>query len=604
MKQENNKKNLPFFGIPKIYNYLLPQKRVILISVVTLILTSSLSTLPPVFNKYAIDHFLGNRTTEGIFLFSILYLLSVASQTFFNAVSSYFNTLTNIRLAKDLQTAAFRHIQTLSFSYFNKNNVGNIHSRLVSDIENIAEAVCWTIFSAIWDIVYILSAFVIMFLIDANLALLLLILLPIISYVFFKLQGKIFYLNKKVREDNSIITGDFNETILGAKDVKILTAEKAMKEKFHLHTIGMRKKSVHLGRITALSSSTMVFFSTFAVAIVLMQGGKLTKEGAMAIGSLTVFMSYASEIADRIRFISGEISYLVKASANIARFDELMKEKSEVFDTEEVIEKYGDSFHPKKENWEPLLGEVEFKNVTFRYPDGEDNVLENFNLKVQKGTHIAIVGETGAGKSTLVNLVCRFFEPTEGEILIDGKNVKERSIHWLHSNIGYVLQAPHLFSGTIRENLRYGKADASEEEMMRALSLVSATSLIEKLEKGLDTEVGEGGDNLSTGEKQLISFARAIIGEPAILILDEATSSIDTLTEKAIQDATQAVIKGRTSFVIAHRLSTIVDADMILVVKNGKIIEQGRHKELLAKKGYYHSLYTKQFEDASVKEVF
>lgn len=604
MNQEKPTKHLPFFGIPKIYHYLIPFKKEILISLIGLILTSSLATLPPVFNKYAIDHFLGEKTLDGIVLFSGLYFLTIISQSLFNAVSSYYNTLFNMGLARDLQTAAFNHIQKLSFSYFNKNNTGNIHSRLVSDIANIADAVCWAIYSMFWDSVYIMAAFVIMFTIDVKLALLLLLLIPIISYVFYKFQGKMFRLNKKVREDNSIITGDFNETILGAKDIKTLTAEKSIQDKFRLHTESMQKKSIHLGHVTALSSSTMVFFSTFAVALVLMQGGKLTKDGAMLIGSLTVFMSYASEIAERIRYIAGEITYMVKASANIARFDELMNEKSEVFDTEEVIEKYGDSFHPKKENWEPLLGEVEFKNVTFRYPDGEDNVLENFNLKVPRGTHIAIVGETGAGKSTLVNLVCRFFEPTEGEILIDGKNVKERSIHWLHSNIGYVLQAPHLFSGTIRENLRYGKADATEEEMMRALSLVSATSLIEKLEKGLDTEVGEGGDNLSTGEKQLISFARAIIGEPAILILDEATSSIDTLTEKAIQDAIQAVIKGRTSFVIAHRLSTIVDADVILVVKNGKIIEQGRHRELLAKKGYYHSLYTKQFEDASVKEVF
>ena len=230
-------------------------------------------------------------------------------------------------------------------------------------------------------------------------------------------------------------------------------------------------------------------------------------------------------------------------------------------------------------------------------------VLENFNLKVPHGTNVAIVGETGAGKSTLVNLVCRFFEPTRGQVLIDGRDARERSQLWLHSNIGYVLQTPHLFSGTVRDNLRYGKPDATDEEIMRALELVSATFVIEKMEKGLDSDVGEGGGMLSTGEKQLLSFARAILADPRILVLDEATASIDTLTEKAIQDAIDTVIKGRTSFVIAHRLSTIVDADVILVVRDGKIIERGTHSELMKQKGYYYELYTRQYEEMVVDTV-
>ena len=266
-------------------------------------------------------------------------------------------------------------------------------------------------------------------------------------------------------------------------------------------------------------------------------------------------------------------------------------------DSEEVIEKYGDTFHPKKENWEPLHGDVEFKDVSFRYPDGEEMVLENFNLVVPQGTNVAIVGETGAGKSTLVNLVCRFFEPTKGQVLIDGRDARERSQLWLHSNIGYVLQTPHLFSGTVRDNLRYGNPDADDETIWNALKLVNAEGVIAKMDKGLDSEVGEGGDLLSTGEKQLLSFARAILADPRILVLDEATASIDTLTEKAIQDAIFTVIKGRTSFVIAHRLSTIVDSDVILVVKDGKIIERGRHTELMAARGYYYQLYTRQYEE-------
>ena len=265
------------------------------------------------------------------------------------------------------------------------------------------------------------------------------------------------------------------------------------------------------------------------------------------------------------------------------------------------MEKYGDTFHPKKENWEPIRGDIEFQDVSFRYPDGKEDVLSHFNLKVPAGTTIAIVGETGAGKSTLVNLACRFFEPTEGRILIDGKDYRERSQLWLHSSIGYVLQSPHLFSGTIEDNIRYGRLDATEEEIREAARAVSADLVAEKLEKGYQTDVGEGGGRLSTGEKQLVSFARAILADPRIFVLDEATSSIDTQTEQLIQKATEKLLEGRTSFIIAHRLSTIRHADLILVVRDGKIIEQGKHEELLEKQGYYYHLCRQQFQEEQQK---
>ena len=262
----------------------------------------------------------------------------------------------------------------------------------------------------------------------------------------------------------------------------------------------------------------------------------------------------------------------------------------------EVIAKYGDTFHPKKENWEPIKGDIEFDDVSFQYPDGEEEVLSHFSLKIPAGTTVAIVGETGAGKSTLVNLACRFFEPTAGRILIDGRDYRERSQLWLHSRLGYVLQNPHLFSGTVMDNIRYGRLDATDEEVRAAAKAVSADTVVEHLEDGYNSDVGEGGDKLSTGEKQLISFARAVLADPAIFVLDEATSSIDTQTEQLIQSATLRLLKGRTSFLIAHRLSTIRQADLILVVKDGKIVEQGKHEELLQKGGYYHDLYSKQFQ--------
>lgn len=273
-------------------------------------------------------------------------------------------------------------------------------------------------------------------------------------------------------------------------------------------------------------------------------------------------------------------------------------------DKAEVLEKYGDAFHPKKENWEKIQGDIVFEDVSFRYPDGKEYVLEHFDLHVPAGMNVAIVGETGAGKSTLVNLVGRFFEPTKGRILIDGVDYRERSQLWLHSQIGYVLQNPHLFSGTVRENIRYGRLDATDGEIEAAAQSVSADEVVMKLENGYDSDVGESGGRLSTGEKQLISFARAILADPAIFVLDEATSSIDTHTEQLIQQATGRLLCGHTSFIIAHRLSTIRQADLILVVKDGKIIEQGTHKELLREKGYYYELYSKQFEEEASMKVF
>jgi ATP-binding cassette subfamily B protein len=281
-----------------------------------------------------------------------------------------------------------------------------------------------------------------------------------------------------------------------------------------------------------------------------------------------------------------------------------MEAESDVADSPEVVAKYGDTFIPRQENWEKMHGEVEFKDVSFKYPDGDEYVIEHFNLKVPQGTTVALVGETGAGKSTLVNLLCRFFEPTSGQVLIDGRDVRERSQLWLHRNIGYVLQTPHLFSGTVLENLRYGNPDATMDEIGEAVKLVSADGVIERMEKGYDSDVGEGGDMLSTGEKQLLSFARAVLADPKLFVLDEATSSVDTVTEMLIQQATAKLMKGRTSFIVAHRLSTIRNADIILVVEDGKIVEYGSHKVLMKKRGSYYNLYTKQFYEEKLKEQY
>ncbi len=597
MKEEEKNIKLPFYGIPRLFPYIKPYRGRMVVMVLLGAATSAIDAAYPLFNRYALDHFIGEQTLNGIVIFIMAYIALLIGQAVMNYVSAFACGKLEMTVNKDLRNAAFNHLQTLSFSYYNQNSVGYIHARVMSDTGLIGESVSWRLMNIVWSGSYVLGVLIVMLFIDIRLAACILVLVPAAVLLMMYFQKKILKYNRLIREINSKITGSYNEGITGAKSIKVLGIEEKMKTDFKAETREMKKTSVREAHVSALFISTVTMLSSVTLAIVLWQGGQLTLANAMRIGTLSVFMSYALEMLDPIQGIIETLAGLAAIQVNIERLTRLLTEKSDVADSEEVIAKYGDMFEPKKENWEELYGDVEFRDVSFRYPDGDEYVLEHFNLKVPRGTNIAIVGETGAGKSTLVNLVCRFFEPTKGQVLIDGRDVRERSQLWLHSNIGYVLQSPHLFSGTIRENLRYGRPDATDEEIMEALRLVSAEQVLLKMDKGLDSEVGEGGSQLSTGEKQLISFARAILADPRILVLDEATSSIDTVTEKAIQNAIDTVIRGRTSFVIAHRLSTIVDADVILVVKDGRIISRGTHAELMKEKGYYYELYTRQYEE-------
>ena len=603
MNENEKQKRLPFFGIPKLFPYLYPYRFRIISMILLGGVSSAIDAAYPLFNRYALDHFVGERTLRGIQWFVALYLILLFGQGMINYVSSVSCGKVEMMLDRDLRNDAFSHLQTLSFAYYNANSVGYIHARVMSDSGLIGEAVSWRMMNLVWNGFYVAGVFVVMLIINLRLALIILLLVPVAVLLMTWFQRKLLYYNRKIREINSKITGNYNEGITGARTIKVLGVEEKMIGDFTKETQNMRRTSIREAHFSALFISTVAMMSALTLSLVLWQGGRLTMEGLMMIGTLSVFMSYALELLEPIQSIIETLSAFIAIEANIERVTRLLAEESDVTDTPEVIEKYGDAFHPKRENWEELGGEIEFRDVSFRYPDGDEYVLTDFNLKVPAGTNVAIVGETGAGKSTLVNLVCRFYEPTKGQVLIDGRDARARSLLWLHSNIGYVLQSPHLFSGTVRENLRYGKPDATDEEIMEALRIVSAESVLAKMEKGLDTDVGEGGGMLSTGEKQLLSFARAILADPRILVLDEATSSIDTVTEKAIQNAIAAVIKGRTSFVIAHRLSTIVDADVILVVKGGKIIGRGTHEELMRQKGYYYELYTRQYEELLWGEV-
>ena len=597
---KKEKTSLPFFGIPRIVPYARKYSRTLATMVICGLIGTGMDIALPLFQRYALNHFIAGGTTDTLPLFIVIYVLAIVAAGCATFIACKGAMTTEVSMNRDLRNAAFNHLQTLSFSYFNQNSVGYIHSRVMSDTSRIGGLVSWTLMDCVWHTSYLIGAVAVMLVINVRLALMVTAILPLMVIFFSLFQRKLILANRQIRELNSRITGDFNEAITGAKTIKTLTIEDRMAKDFVADTQEYRNTSVRAARLRGGFSVTMHMASSLALAIVLWQGGLIA---ASEVGTFSMFMSYAQGMMEPVRWIVDAISDIITTQVNIERLTRLLGTPSDVSDTPEVIEKYGDSFNPRRENWEPIRGDIAFEDVSFRYPDGDEYVLEHFSLEIPFGSNIAIVGETGAGKSTLVNLVCRFFEPTSGRVLIDGRDARERSQLWLHSAIGYVLQVPHLFSGTIRENLLYGNPNATDEEIARALELVSADEVVARMEKGIDTDVGEGGDLLSTGEKQLISFARAILADPRILVLDEATASVDTLTEQKIQSAIDTVIRGRTSIVIAHRLSTVRNADLILVVNDGKIVEQGTHRDLLAAKGPYYRLFTRQYEDEATKGI-
>lgn len=596
---EEQEYNKPFsFQIwAKMLPFFKPYKKYFAITIGLNLFLAGIDVLVPLFQSYAIDHFIAPDTLDGIGSFAGTYVAMILLQTIFVYVSVRAATIIEMNVGKDLKWAQFEHLQTLSFSYYNTTPVGYIHARVMSDTLRIAGMTAWGLVDMFWAFVYVVSVFGIMFLLNWKLALIIMLIVPCIALLTVYFQNKILHWNRKVRKINSQITNAYNEGITGVRTSKSMVIEEDNQENFRGITKQMHRASIHSAKLNAVYIPTILLFSSVASAIVLARGGYLVQEELIQLGTLSVFISYAVVIFEPIQQLARLLADLISCQANIERVTDLLEQEPNVCDSPEVEAKYGDMFHPKKENWEEIKGDIVFEDVSFRYPDGKEYVLEHFNLHVPAGTNVAIVGETGAGKSTLVNLLGRFFEPTKGRILIDGKDYRLRSQLWLHSQIGYVLQNPHLFSGTLYDNIRYGNLDATDEEIREAARQVSADTVAEKLEKGYDSDVGESGGRLSTGEKQLISFARAILANPRIFVLDEATSSIDTQTEQLIQKATDHLLKGHTSFVIAHRLSTIRKADVILVVKDGKIIEQGSHRELLNKKGYYYELYSKQFEE-------
>lgn len=594
-QEYNNKFNLKLWK--KILHYAKPFKKLIVILGIVMISVAGIDALIPLMTKYAIDNFITQGNLKGLIPFSIFYLVVIIIQVINVWLLINVAGKIEIGISYNIRDKGFKHLQELSFSYFDTTPVGWIMARMTSDIQRLSDTIAWGLVDMVWGLTMMMAIVGILFYLNWQLALITLSVIPALIIVSMYFQKRILKSHRQVRKINSRITGAFNEGIMGAKTTKTLVREEENLSEFKDITGQMKYHSVRAAIFSSLYQPVVLVIGSIGTGLALWFGGKSVLLETISYGTLVAFISYTVQFFEPIRELARIFSEVQSAQASAERVLSMIDTELEIEDTKEVVEEYGDVFNPKKENWVDIEGNITFKNVSFSYKTGE-KILEDFNLEVNKGETIALVGETGSGKSTIINLACRFYEPTKGEILIDGVDYRKRSLLWLQSNLGYVLQSPQLFSGTIKENILYGNLDASDLDIIRAAKLVNAHDFIKNMEKGYDTEVGEGGSKLSTGEKQLISFARAVLANPKIFVLDEATSSIDTEAEKIIQDAIGKVLKGRTSFIIAHRLSTIKSADKILVIKNGKIVEQGNHKDLLKLRGYYYRLYTNQFKES------
>jgi len=495
----------------------------------------------------------------------------------------YFAGILGEKVQYDLRKKLFNHLQRLSLSYYNVTPVGWIMSRVTSDSERVASLVTWRFLDFIWAALNIITATFFMIKINWRLGLIVVAIIPVLIIVAGQFKKKIIIEFRQVRKINSKITGSINENITGVRVIKAFSREKQNMLEFASLTDQMYDAGFRAAWLSALFLPVVMIISAFALGSVIWFGGLQAQIGGMTIGGIQAFISYINFMIWPIQDLARVYAELQRSIASAERIFSLLDTKPEIYDL------------PTATSPHSLAGDISFEKVCFYYEEDEEVVLEDFSLKVSQGETIALVGPTGGGKSTIVNLLCRFFEPRKGRILINESDYTDYTLESIQSKIGIVLQTPHLFSGTIEENIRYGKLGASREEIVQAAKLAGAHEFIKTLDHGYQEDVGEGGNLLSVGQKQLISLARAVLRKPDIFIMDEATSSVDTITEALIQHGMENLMEDRTSFIIAHRLSTIKKADRILYIKDGEIAEAGSHRELLKEKGLYYRLYTQQF---------
>lgn len=488
------------------------------------------------------------------------------------------------RVQYDLRKQMFDHLQTLSLSYYDRTPTGWLMSRAMSDPTRVGDLVSWGFLDITWAVTSIVTAVGFMLFINWQMALLTLIIIPLLAISAMFFQKKILFEYRLVRKLNSKITSSYSEMINGTRVIKSLRREERNVSEFGDLAGNMYGASYRAAWLSALFLPVVQLISAVGVTAVVYYSGYEFSEGSITIGGIQAFISYITFMLWPIQELARVYATMQQAVASGERIFSLLDTEPQIVDAEGASDRGS------------LRSTILFDNIDFQYEEGKP-VLTDFSLEIAQGETVAIVGPTGAGKSTLVNLLCRFYEPQRGTVRFNGFDYRDMTLHGIHSRIGMVLQTPHLFSGTVMENLRYGRLDATNDEVVNAAKLAGAHDFVIELDDGYETEVGEGGVLLSVGQKQLISLARAVLARPDIFIMDEATSSVDTLTEALIQKGMDKLMEDRTSFVIAHRLSTIKNADRILVIDEGRVAEMGTHAELIRQRGHYYNLYTKQFRE-------
>ena len=567
----------------RILQLTIPHKKWVIGFIVTIAVVAGLDAVSTYLSKLIIDNGIMAGNRQALVGILIMYgaLILVQSGSVFLFI--YLAGILGERIRYDLRKKMFNHLQALSLNYYSKTPVGWIMARVTSDSEKVADLLTWGFVDSTWGIMSIVTSMLFMVFINWKLTLIVLALLPILFFVAVQFQKRILVSYRNVRKTNSKIVGAFNENITGVRVIKALGRERENLAEFSTLTDKMYHSSYRAAWLSALFLPSVQLISALAVAAVVWYGGRQVQIGGLTIGGIQAFVSYITFMMWPVQDIARVFAEMQQAIASAERMFSLIDSEPQIQDRPRAIDPGS------------IKGDIIFDHVTFRYEEDDKPVLNDFSLHVKRGETIALVGPTGGGKSTIVNLLCRFYEPQSGRIFIGGRDYTSLSLQALQSRIGVVLQTPHLFSGTITENLRYGRLDATDDEIVEATKTIGAYDFIMHFEKGFKTEVGEAGNLLSVGQKQLLSLARAVLAKPEIFVMDEATSSVDTLTEALIQKGMQTLLDTTTSFVIAHRLSTIKKANRILVIEDGRIAEMGTHSELLWIRGKYHQLYTKQF---------
>ena len=582
LEEEEHTSPLTMPVLKRIIELLMPHKLWVIGFFIAIALTSALDGVFTYINKNIIDEGISAGNVERMYELATIYggFIIVQSIMVFSFV--YLAGVLGERVQYDLRKRMFEHLQDLSLSYYSQNSVGRLMSRLTSDSGRVADLVTWGFLDVTWAVTNIITSVIFMAVINWRLALIVFAIIPILVIVGIRFRMHILVEFRRSRRANSKITGAYNENITGVRVVKALGREDENLHEFQGLTDEMYRSSYRAAWLSALFLPIVQIIAAIALGAIVWYGGVQSQSGLLTVGGIHAFVSYLTFMLWPIQDIARVYAEMQHSIASAERIFKLVDTPPDVHNMPNAVDA------------ETLLGEIEFDHVDFYYEERKP-VLKDFSLKVKPGEMIALVGPTGGGKSTIVNLLCRFYEPKRGRVLINERDYTEYTLESIHERIGIVLQTPHLFSGTIRENIRYGRLGATDEAVEEAAKLAGAHDFITSISKGYDENVGEGGNLLSTGQKQLISLARAVLSKPELFIMDEATSSVDTLTEALIQRGMENLMSGRTSFVVAHRLSTIRRADRILVIEDGRIAEMGNHAELLQQRGHYYRLYTQQF---------